>query len=118
MTNAFALSDGTTVVSFYPEQNMTYPDAKVESVNRTRSGAQYRYVWGHYASIKFDVQYVSSSDMCVVNSWWGANTPLVLYDINSSAVVSGYLVNDTRPIDSYMPPYNDQFGGVIQMESY
>jgi len=116
--NAYTLTDGTSVVSFFPEWDLNYPTSKIETVNRARSGAQYRYVWGIYGSVKFSVEYVSSSDACIVNSWWGANTPLVLYDMSSAAVCSGYLATPSLPIDHYMQPYNDQLGGIIQLETY
>jgi hypothetical protein len=116
--SAYTLTDGTTVVSFYPEWNITLPDTIVVSENRTDAGALYRYVWGVFKCAHFEVQYVSSSDMCVINSWWGASTPVVLWDMSSSTVVSGYITNPTRPIDALMPPYTDQFGGSIQLDAF
>lgn len=106
------------VVSLYPNWDFQFAPTKQETANRSRTGAQFRYVWGNYNTVSFTVEFVSSSDKCVISSWWTTNTPLVLYDQNGTAVISGHLVNLTHPISKYMEPYNDQFGGVIQLESY
>lgn len=115
---AYTLFDGTSTVSLEPEYDLKLDHRKIESSHRTRDGENYRYIWGHFRRAKFSVEFVSSADMCVVNSWWGANTPLRLYDINSTVVVSGYLVNASAPIDKLVKPYVDQFQGVIELESY
>lgn len=116
--SAYTLTDGTNVVSMNPEWNLKFDDKKIETAHRTRSGKMYRYAWGKYDRCKFDVQYLSSADMCQVNSWWYTNTPLVLYDLNSSAVVSGYLVNANYPIGELVMPYTDYFKGTIELEAY
>ena len=118
MGTAYALSDGTSVVSFYPEYDIKFDHRKVENSHRTRTGAGYKYVWGSYRRAKCKVEFLSSADMCRVNSWWGANTPVVFYDMSSVAVVSGYLSNATAPIDSYVKPYIDLFMGTIELESF
>lgn len=116
--SAFMLTDGTSVVSLNPEWDFKLTDKKVETVHRTRSGAQYRYLWGSQKGVKFKVEYVSSSDRCVVNSWWGANSALQLFDASSTIVLSGYLASSTPPIAEYAKPYDDQFNGVIDLETY
>ena len=115
---SYTLFDGTTTVSLSPEYDIKFDSRKIENSHRTRSGANYRYVWGSYKRAKFGVEFLSSSDMCVVNSWWGANVALRLFDTNSSVVVSGYLSNGSAPIDSYIKPYTDQYKGIIELESY
>ena len=115
---SYVLFDGTNTVSLEPEYDIKFDHRKVENSHRTRAGENYRYVWGSYRRCKFSVEFINSADMCRVNSWWGANTALRLYDINSTVVVSGYLANGSAPIDQYVKPYTDQFKGVIELEGY
>mgnify|MGYP001563591545 FL=1 len=115
---SYVLFDGTNTVSLEPEYDIKFDRRKVENSHRTRSGENYRYRWGGYRRCKFSVEFLSSADMCQVNSWWDANVPLRLFDINSTVVVSGYLVNGSAPIDQYVKPYTDQFKGVIELEGY
>lgn len=116
--SAFVLFDGTNAVSLNPDYGITFDHRKVETSHRTRSGANYRYKWGRYDRVKAAVDYLSSADMCQINSWWGANTALRLFDMSSSVVISGYLANASAPIDMYVRPYMDQFQGVIELEGY
>lgn len=115
---AYTLFDGTSTVSLEPDYGIKFDQKKIENSHRTRSGANYRYVWGTYKHIKFNVDNLSSADMCRVNSWWGANTALRLYDLSSAVVCSGYLVGANAPIDQYMKPYTDLFMGTIELEGY
>lgn len=115
---SYTLFDGTHTVSLMPDYDIKYDHRKVENAHRTRSGAQYRYVWGDFRRVKFKVEFLSSADMSQINDWWAANTPLRLFDLNSTVVVSGYLVNASAPIDQYIKPYTDQFHGVIDLEEY
>ena len=115
---SYILTDGASVVSMNPEWDFKLTDKKIETVHRTRSGAGYRYLWGSFKGVKFNVEFVNSSDMCIVNSWWGASTALRLFDHSSAVVVSGYLAGNTPPISGYVKPYTDQFDGVIELESY
>ena len=115
---AHALSDGTNVVSFFPEYDIKFNHRKIESEHRTRTGAAYKYIWGNFRSVKLKIEFLSSADMTIVNSWWGANVPVVLYNMDSVAIVSGYLGNATAPIDQYVKPYTDLFMGMIELESF
>lgn len=115
---SYRLTDGTNVVSMDPDYDIKFENKKVENSHRTRGGALYKYTWGRFSRVKFKVEYLSSSDMTRVNSWWQANTPLRLYDTGSSVVVSGYLVNASQPIDQYVKPYTDLFMGTIELEGY
>ena len=115
--SAYTLTDGSQVVSFYPEWDLKMDDRKIATTNRSRYGTRYDYIFGSYKRCEFSVQFVSSSDRCIINSWWNANTNLSLTDWASSVVCSGRLVNPTAPIDQYIQPYTDQFMGSIQLES-
>lgn len=114
----YVLFDGTNAVSLDPGYDIKYDGRKIESSHRTRSGANYRYKFGDYKRVRFYVEFLSSADMCRVNSWWGANIPLRLFDLNSTVVVSGYLANASAPVDGHVAPYSDQFTGIIELESY
>ncbi len=103
---------------FEPEWDIKLDDRKIETVQRTTTGAMYRYLWGKFKRAKLSLEFISSADMTRVNSWWGANTPLVLFDSLGDVVVSGYLTNGSAPIDSLVKPYTDQFKGTIELESY
>lgn len=115
---AYVLSDGTNVVSLNPEYDLKLGSQKLETSHRTRGGANYKYTWATWAKVKMTVEFVSSGDMCRINSWWGATTPLRLFDMSSTVVVSGYLANNSAPIDQVIRPYYDQFKGVIELEGY
>lgn len=115
---SYALSDGTNVVSMNPDYDLKTDGRKIETSHRTRTGANYRYIWGTYKRAQLKVNYISSADMTRINSWWGANTAVVLYDLSSVAVVSGFLSNASAPIDMMVKPYTDQFMGVIELESF
>ena len=115
---AYRLTDGTNVVSLYPEWNFERADQKNEDVHRTRSGKQFRYLWGSYRVVKFDIEHVTSATKERVNGWWTNNTPLVLYDPASTVVVSAYLTNRDLPIGEFAEPYDNEFNGTIELESY
>jgi hypothetical protein len=115
---SYVLSDGTNVVSLEPHYDILLSGEKIESSHRTLAGRNYRYTWGEYSRTKFNVDFLTSADMTRINSWWSANTPLVLYDMNSTVISSSYIVNPTKPIDGLVPPYTDMFRGMIQLEGY
>lgn len=114
----YTLTDGSVVVSLNPQWDLKFDSRKNQIDHRTRSGAAYHYKWGDYGHVSFSIEDLSSSDMCAVNSWWGANTPVVLYDTTTTAVISGTLVNASAPIDSYVEPYIDLFKGTIELETF
>lgn len=118
MVAAYRLVDSASnVVSMNPDYDFKNEGKKVENIHRTRSGANYRYTWGSFERVKFKVEDLSSADQCRINSWWSANTPLRLFDTGSTVIVSGFLVNGSKPIDQYVKPYVDLFKGTIEMES-
>ena len=119
MVAAYRLIDSASnVVSLNPDYDFKREGKKIENSHRTRSGANYRYIWATYPRIKFKVEDLSSADACKINSWWASNTPLLLFDTGSTVVISAYLVNTSEPIGEYMKPYIDQFRGTIELEGY
>jgi len=116
---AFRLVDSASnVVSMNPDWDYKLESKKIENVHRTRSGAQSRYKWGEYARVKFKVSDLTSADACQINSWWGGNESLRLFDTSSTVVCSGYLVNANVPIGQFVKPYIDLFQGAIELEGY
>jgi hypothetical protein len=115
---SYVLTDGTNVVSLNPYYDIMQGGGKIQDNHRTLSGAKYVYKWGTFDRVVMNVDYLSSADMTRVNSWYGANTPLRLFDINSTVVVSAYIANADKPIANYVAPYTDMFMGTIELESY
>jgi len=101
-----------------PEYDIMTSGQKIESSHRTLSGANYRYIWGSFPKVRLNVAFLSSADMTSINSWWGANVPVRVYDLNSIVVVSGYIANVDKPISRLVPPYTDQFAGTIELEGF
>lgn len=111
-------ADLRKIVPHNPNYDLKYDGKKLESVHRTRSGAQYRYKWGDYKRAKYKVEDISSAHMTTINSWWGSNAVVRLFDLEDTCVVSaGYLVNAAAPIDQHQAPYFDLFQGTIELES-
>lgn len=110
--------DSSTGVDVEPEYNYKEESQKIESRHRTRDGSQYVYKWGDYTRIKFGVTYVDSSFRCQVNSWWGANQPLLWMEEGGTDVTSVYLANKRTPVSGIMRPYDDLFKGMLELETY
>lgn len=119
MEGAYRLVDSASnVVSLNPDYDLRLSGKRQASKHRTRDGGVFLYMWSVHDRVKFKIEDVNSEDACLINSWWGGNVPLMLFDTSSTVVVSGYLVNAAKPIDGIMKPYTDQFKGVIELEGY
>lgn len=105
---AFTIQTNSGSVDVQPIEPK-FDHRKMESVLRMRSGAQYRYVWGSYRRAKFSVMLVTSSDQSQLNSFWAENVPAQLNDLNGVAQMSGYLVNQPRPIDQIAAPIESTY---------
>lgn len=114
---SYKLTNGIVVVSLEPEYDYKLATNKIEDVSRARDGTAYKYPWGTFTVVKFTANYVTSADMCTINSWWGANTLLSLIDDNGTTVASGALFGDVAPVTQLIKPYNDQYTAVIDLES-
>lgn len=111
-------SIGGTQALFNPEWDYDRQDEKIESVHRTKGGNQFRYLWGSFRKVKFNISQIDSATAAKINGWWLANTPVVLYNTSSVAVCSGYIVNKKMPVGKFVMPYSDQFAGSIELESF
>lgn len=89
---------------------------RIENTHRVRDGGLYIYKWGGFDKINLPVSFVNSSYQAIVNSWWDSGAALVY--TNGTDVSSVYVRNKSKPIDTLMKPYDDQFKGVIILESY
>lgn len=110
--------DSSNGVTITPEYNFKEEGKKIENVHRVRSGAQYVYLWGSYNKWKFTVKYVNSEFKSIVNSWWETNTNLLFMEEGSSKVSTVRLSSKKLPVGKYMKPYDNEFQGVIELETY
>ena len=109
-----------TVATLYPEWDYKGGKKQIRSEHRTRAGRLYLYNWGDYEAYKFKVDWVPASDAALVNSWWEANSELLLFITSSTAteVHSVMLMNDETPLLQFTKPYDNYYKGKIELESY
>jgi hypothetical protein len=105
-------------VSIDPEWNFTRKDQKVENEHIARSGKRYVYKWGSYYHTTFDLTFVSSSTMAIINSWWQTNTKLMFVDSGGAQIYSVMLIGKELPIGMYQKPYTDLYRGKIELQGY
>jgi len=110
--------DSDNGVTVEPEWDLKEKDSKIETRNRTRSGAEYVYKWGDYQTTKFSVMYVNSDFKSIVNSYWNNNVDLLWMEEGGSIVTSVHIVNKNTPIGGYIKPYSDTFKGTIELSTY
>ena len=110
--------DSSNSVSFNPEFDFTRRDNKIEDVHRVRSGEQYRYKWGEFARFSMTVKYLNSADMSIINSWWSTNTDLLFMEEGTTDVYSVHIANKDTPIGKQALPYDNQFYGKLELETY
>jgi len=110
--------DSSNGITVEPEWSYRERDKKIESRNRTRSGAEYVYKWGEYKVVAFKVSFVDSSFKSIVNSWWNNNTELLWMEEGGSAVTSVHISSRNLPISEFIKPYNDSFKGSIELSTY
>lgn len=110
--------DSSNGVDVNPEWDFKEQQEKIENRHRTRDGSEYVYKWGEFTTLKFKVTFVNSSFKSIVNSWWNTNTNLLWMEEGGTAVTSVQLINKTQPVDSFMKPYTDLFGGTLEIGTY
>lgn len=110
--------NSSTGVDIDPEYDYEEGDEKQESTKRSMTGKLYKYKWGTYRVFKFGVTYVNSSFMAIVNSWWVSNTELKFMKVGATQVYSVRIENNSAPIRKFIEPYDDQFEGKIELETY
>lgn len=110
--------DSSNGVSFEPEWDFDDGEQKIESAHRVKGGKRYSYLWSTYKKIKFKVMFVNSSDAAIVNSWWRTNTELLFKSESSTVVNSVMIVDNSKPLSQFIQPYDDQYQGTINLETY
>ena len=111
--------DSSTGIDIDPEYDFKDGGQKIENVHKAKSGTEYRYKWGEYSKIEFSLMYITSADMCTVNSWWGANTNLKFMEVGVAASEKQvHITNKEKPISKNIKPYRDQFQGKLILETY
>lgn len=111
--------DSSNSISFEPEWGMSQPDKKVQSQHRTRDGSLYTYNWGDYQQFKFNLNFVNSSDVAIVNSWWATDTELLFMDEDdATTVTSVQIMNATKPLTIRVKPYLEYTKGTINLSTY
>lgn len=88
-----------TAIVLRPEYSSKPKNRKqTRSDLRARNGALYKYIWSTYDKIKFNLEFVPSSDATIVNSWWESGTDLLLF-VNSGDL-ENKVVDGTFDTDS------------------
>lgn len=110
--------DSSNGVSLDPLWNYKENLIKKESSHRTLASNYWVYKWSSYRKFKFGVEFISSGDMAIINSWHDTNTKLLFKNESSSSVYSVMLMGKDSPISKFVKPYDDEFKGTIDLETY
>jgi hypothetical protein len=110
--------DASNTVNFEIEYDYKRQDRQILSEHLSRSGRRYTYKWGDIQKRQFSVRFLSSATASIINSWWQNNVSLILQESGSVEVFSCKLANESSPIGQFEKPYNDQYRGTLELESY
>ena len=110
--------DSSNSVTLDPEYDFKKVTIKVEDEHRMRQGNMFRYKWGEYTRWEFSVMFISSADQFTINNWHSETEKLLLMEEGGTQVFSVYLTNKESPIAQLIKPYNDQYRGKIELETY
>lgn len=110
--------DSNNGVSFDPDFSFKHFYKKKQQSHRTQASKFFVYKYSHYEGWKFKVDFISSTDMAIVNSWHTSNTQLLFKNESATAVYSVMLSSRDTPIMQLIKPYDDQYKGVIELEVY
>lgn len=110
--------DSSNSVTLEPEWDFEQGQKKNETVHRTRAGNRFVYKWGEFETFKFSLNFVDSSTAAIVNSWWNTNTELLFSTDGGVTVSSVQLTNRSKPLARFNMPYDDEYKGKIELETY
>ena len=112
--------DSTETVEFYPEWDYKFPAQQIRTDHRTKGGKLFVYKWGSYQNFNLNLNWVTASDASLVNSWWDTNTKLLFFITSDTGteVHSVMIINDDTPFSQYNKPYNNYFGGKVELTTY
>lgn len=109
-----------TAITLEPNYDYSNKKRKNETVIRTKSGKAKKYKWGDFRSIRFTLDYVSTADAAVVNSWFDTDTKLLFFVTSDTAteVNSVMLFGEESPFKMFNKPYDSLYKGSILLETY
>lgn len=111
-----------SLVTIVPEYSFAIAKTKEEARHRAHSGKLYQYLFNVYSKFEIPLNWVSSSDRTLMNSWWETNTNLEFYDDVEGAPSSFFdvrITNDIDPFPSFVRPYFQEFyEGTLVLEEY
>jgi len=107
-------------VTLNPEWDYSKGEKQVRTETRAKSGRFRVYKWYDYEKISFQNNWVTASDMALVNSWWDTNTKLLFFVTSDfvTEVHSVMIMNEETPLAMCNKPYSDHFKGKIELEGY
>ena len=114
-----SMSDVGCPFAVYPEWSFRDQESLIQSRHRTQDGSAYHYLWGKYEKFQLPLRYVNSMGQALINQWWRDGHE-VAFTLNSSETVSTVLcrfVNDTKPINRFVQPYQTLFEGMVRLEA-
>lgn len=109
-----------TAAELYPEYDYKKRTNKIETKHRSLSGKQYTYKWSTFDEFEFSVDWVTASDMSVINSWWESDTDLLFFITSDSTteVHSVRIQGEETPLTEYNKPYDNFYKGKIRLSTY
>lgn len=114
-----ASSNVTTDIVLKPtwdyETNRTLNKVTTETIE----GRLANYVWSDYYSFKVPIEFLCTSDTSMINEWWEDGSNLRFTDASSDAsrYFSVKITNLEQPFSMLMKPYNNQYRGVLILET-
>lgn len=93
-------------------------DSTRESRHETVNGAQYRYRWGSREARKVSLSFADSLTANRINSYWQADTKLLLVDDEVLQTTSVQITNEDQPMSMLVEGLYDRWQGVIDLEGY
>lgn len=108
--------DSASPVRLMPDWDSESYTQKNEWAARSQVGRRLVYRHGSFQRIDLPVQFVSSADRSIIESWWLSDADIFLHEESTSGVYSVHMVNDSHPIPTVQHPYTTQFSGTIALE--
>lgn len=109
---------GSGNLTILPETDYERRDRKIEDEHRGRTGRRYVYKWGEFFQVRFGVEFISSLDQAVINSWWSSNAKLLWVVDTGFEVESVQIVGDQLPIGEYATPGLTEYSGLLEITTY
>ena len=110
----------TDAIQLYPGYDYVGDKKQIRSDHRTRGGKNYSYKWADFKRFKFKVEWLSTANASIINSWFDARTELLFFVTSSTIteVHSVMLMNNETPLSKYNKPYDNYMKGTILLEEY